>query len=428
MKIAILGFGVEGRCAFEYFSRRHPEAEIEVFDQARVESNVVKITTIRDFVGMDFSDFDLVIRSPSIRPDRIKARNLSSMTAQFFQKCPAKIIGVTGTKGKGTTCSLIKSILERAGKKVWLVGNIGVPALEVLDEIADNDIVVYELSSFQLWDLKKSPQVAVVVHIELDHQDVHKSFDEYLAAKSNIALWQDRNGKIVFDSSNDHAVAIAAQSVARKAPYPNRDLAHVENGAFYYGLKELCPTSVLNILGAHNVMNALAAISAVADWTLDEVAIRDGLHDFTGLPHRLKFVDEVDGVGYYDDSISTTAGSTIAAIKSFDRPEILILGGSPKGADFGELAQTVKDYRVKWVVLIGEEAVRLEQALNAVHYRKITNLGTAKTMREIVLETKKRAERGDVVLLSPACASFGMFKNYADRGDQFIQAVQGLSS
>ncbi|MDR2336789.1 MAG: UDP-N-acetylmuramoyl-L-alanine--D-glutamate ligase, partial [Candidatus Nomurabacteria bacterium] len=396
-------------------------------DQAQITSDVVKITTIKDFDEVDFADFDLVIRSPSIRPDRINAKNISSVTIEFFKKCPAKIIGVTGTKGKGTTCSLIKSILEKAGKKVWLVGNIGVPALEILSEITKNDIVVYEMSSFQLWDLKKSPHVAVVVHVELDHQDVHNSFDEYMIAKSNIALWQNRSDKIVFYSLSSDVVAIAQKSVAQKIPYPNHNLAHVENGFFYYGVKELCPTSVMSIIGKHNIMNALAAISAVANWTLDENAIAEGLHDFTGLPHRLKYVDGVDGVGYYDDSISTTPGSAIAAIESFDRPKILILGGSYKGADFGVLAKTVAERKVKWVILIGDEAPRLEKSLADVNYTKITNFGTKKTMREVVLEAKSRGKSGDVVVLSPACASFGMFKNYADRGDQFIQAVHGLA-
>jgi UDP-N-acetylmuramoylalanine--D-glutamate ligase len=309
---------------------------------------------------------------------------------------------------------------------MWLVGNIGVPALSVVDEIAENDVVVYELSSFQLWDLKKSPHVAVVVHIEQDHQDIHKSVEEYVAAKSNIAVWQNRDDKIVFDSTSEQSVAIAEKSVARKVPYPEVNLAHVENGYFYYGLKRLCPTSVMSILGGHNIMNALAAISAVAEWTLEDGVIAEGLHAFTGLPHRLKFAGEVAGVGYYDDSISTTVGSAIAAIKAFDRPEILILGGSSKGADFDELAKVVAEHKVKWVILIGDEAERIREALEKVKYQHITNFGKTKTMREVVLEAQKQAESGDVVVLSPACASFGMFKDYADRGDQFIRAVGEL--
>ncbi|MCL1840074.1 UDP-N-acetylmuramoyl-L-alanine--D-glutamate ligase [Candidatus Saccharibacteria bacterium] len=411
-RVAILGYGVEGQSVERYF---RGWAEIKVFD----EKNGV------DFEKLDFSEFDYVFRSPSVRPDRIETERLSdgskysfdrvtSATRYFFEKCPAKIIGVTGTKGKGTTCSLIAEILKAAGRKVWLVGNIGAAALDVLDEISGDDIVVYELSSFQLWDMTRSPHVAVVVHMESDHMDVHKDMAEYAAAKGNIARWQREDDVVVYDKTNPMSTEIAELSQGQKVGYPTGEFEELLNK--------------LVIPGEHNRMNGEAAILAVrAVGVEDEKAIADGLGSFTGLPHRLKFVREVEGVKYYDDSISTTPGSAIAAIRAFAEPKILILGGSSKGADFHGLAEVVRDGNVKKVVLVGPEGEKLEQDLIGAGYEKIVRVTEVPyDMKNVVKITTETAEDGDVVILSPACASFDSFKNYADRGDQFIAAVEAI--
>jgi UDP-N-acetylmuramoylalanine--D-glutamate ligase len=344
-----------------------------------------------------------------------------------LKECPAPVIGVTGTKGKGTTCSLIKAILDASGKRAWLVGNIGLSGLDVLGQIKPEDVVVYELSSFQLWDADVSPHVAVVLGIEPEHLDVHKDLNDYISAKANIAKHQKTEDLLVYKNGNQYAEQIAQLSSGTKVDYPNEATAHVRDGMFYYGVQELCSTGALKLPGAFNRENACAAINAVWPWVKDGNNIERGLESFHGLPHRLKFVKSVNDVSFYDDSIATTPGSAIAALSAFEQPKVIILGGSYKGATYDELAQKLAESEtVRRVILIGSEAPKIEAALKNVGFARYNNLGMSVTMTDIVKSAAAAAEPGDAVILSPSCASFDMFKNYADRGDQFIQAVQNL--
>lgn len=408
MKIAIAGYGIEGKANFEYWNMAGNELTI-VDEREAVDGLPQGAATILGAGAFSqLADFDLIVRSPSIHPGKLPyGDKVWSATNEFFAKCPAPIIGVTGTKGKGTTSSLIASILKAAEKTVHLVGNIGVPALEELPKITPNDIVVFELSSFQLWDLKKSPHVAVVLGIEPDHLDVHATMEEYVAAKANITLNQAKDDVLVFNESNDIASRIAEDSRAQKIPYPF-DMSRFADA--------------LVIPGGHNVENAAAAIAAVHGYVRDEAVIRKGLASFTGLPHRLKFVREVNGVRFYDDSISTTPGSAIAAVRSFKQPLLLILGGQEKGADYNELMQVCHDEQVS-VIAIGRNGEYIAE-LAAIHG---VECGIESgDMNDIVRRALMEAKAGSVVILSPASASFDMFKNYADRGDQFIAAVKAL--
>jgi len=427
MKIAIAGYGVEGQENFRYWSGQ-PGNEITIVDEkgagAPIPEGVASI--VGDGAFNQLNGFDLVIRTAGLAPSKIVTDGkIWSATNEFFEKSPAPIIGVTGSKGKGTTSSLIASILEDAGRKVWLVGNIGLPALSVLDQIKPEDIVVYELSSFQLWDLKKSPAIAVVLFIEQEHLDVHASMEEYVEAKAQITRHQTADDILIYNAHNQYSRQIAEGSLAQLFPYPFETAAHVVDGWFYYGQQQLFSVDTLSIPGAHNIDNALAAIDAVWPFTEDVGAIENGLSDFTGLPHRLAFVKNVNGVEYYDDSIATTPSSAIAALRAFaNQPKVIILGGSSKGSDFNELAMELTQHDAQ-AVLIGDEADHIANSLNAAGFTKYEIIENATAE----LFTKKAAELakpGGVVLLSPAAASFGLFKNYADRGDQYIAAVNSL--
>ena len=414
MKIVIAGYGVEGQSSLRYFQKEFPEASFLVADERdRVDGLPDDVGYQVGFAGLN--DADLIIRSPSLSPEKIKTSGrIWSATNEFFDKCPAPIIGVTGTKGKGTTCSLIAAILRQSGQTVHLVGNIGVPALDVLPKIKKTDIVVYELSSFQLWDLKKSPHIAVVLMIEPDHLNVHADFGDYLAAKRNIARFQSQEDYVIYNSQNDFSGEIAASSPAQKKEYP------------FYITNDII--SAIRLPGKHNIDNVCAAILAAkaiqSDITNDE--IKAGLSDFTGLPHRLKFVAEKNGVKYYDDSISTTPGSTIAALKAFTEPKILILGGSDKGADYTELAQEIARQQMRAVIVNGANA---SEIIEILHKNKVScqavQLEMA-SMPTVVEAVVNQAQPGDVVILSPAAASFDMFKSYNDRGEQFVAAVENL--
>lgn len=431
MKIAIAGYGLEGKASFSYWNK--PKHELTIVDERESIDDLPE--GVPTMLGADafakLGGFDFVIRTAGLAPSKIVTDGkVWSATNEFFAKCPASIIGVTGTKGKGTTASLIASIAQAAGKTVHLVGNIGAPALEVLGAVAPDDIVVYELSSFQLWDVEKSPHIAVVLMIEPDHLDVHASFEEYVTAKANIRRYQQEDDYCIYHPTNkwSHQIATESNNEGNAARYGIADdgQVYVKENTFFIQDTVICRVDALQIAGLHNQQNACAAISAVLQAGIDLEAVEQGLRTFNGLDHRLKFVKEVNSIKYYDDSIATTPGSAIAAIKAFSEPKILILGGSSKGADFNELAQVAATSNVKHIFLIGEEATNLSVALNATGLTS-TVLDSTLTMNDIVEQTKNHATSGDVVILSPACASFGMFKNYADRGDQFIAAVQRLA-
>jgi len=430
MKIAIAGYGLEGKSNYAYWTQQYPDADITIVDEQNYAAEALPdeaSAILGEGAFQQLHDFDLVIRTAGLAPYKISTDGkVWSATNEFFEKCPAKIIGVTGSKGKGTTASLIDSILKAAGHKSWLVGNIGQPSLDVLSEIQPDDIVVYELSSFQLWDLERSPQTAIVTIIEPDHLDVHVDFEDYIAAKSNITKHQTVNDAAFYYPGNTYSQQIAeAGNGSQAAPYISATGVHVLGDYFYNDEQKICSVSALQIPGQHNVENACAALSAVISIEgVDSQAIEQGLHSFHGLPHRLHFVKEVNGVRYYDDSIATTPGSAIAALKAFDQPKVIILGGSFKGSDFSELAHEIRKHDVS-ALLMGDEALRISESFDAVEFTNYEVIENP-TMTRVITRAHEIANSGSVVLLSPAAASFGLFKNYSDRGEQFIAAVEAL--
>jgi UDP-N-acetylmuramoylalanine--D-glutamate ligase len=429
MKIAIAGFGVEGQSSYDYWSKQS-DAELTIVDQneaLEVPEGVATITGPDAFERL--SGFDLVIRSAGLAPYKIKTDGkLWSATNEFFAKCPAPIVGVTGTKGKGTTSSMIASMFEASGRKTWLVGNIGIAAISVLPEIQPEDIVIYELSSFQLWDIQASPHVAVVLGIEPEHLDVHRDMADYVAAKGNIRRYQKDNDICIFNSGNDYARHISLLSeVGTTIPYglDEHNGGHVKEGMFYVGEHIICSVEELQLKGLHNQENACAAIAAAHELGLTNDDIAAGLRNFTGLPHRLEFVRTIEGVDYYNDSFSSSTPATVAAIRAFTQPEIVIVGGIDRGGDFEHLASELKQQsNIKKILLIGDIRHKLADVFGEAGLP--IEVLDAQTMSEIVHAAKASASSGDVIILSPGCASFDMFKNFSDRGDQFKEAVQSL--
>lgn len=442
MKIALVGYGVEGRASYRYFSRS-PENEIVVFDESSkrpsdLPNNALFVSGPEALEELREGSFDKVVRTPSFSPHKLAGvANITSGTREFFAECPAPIIGVTGSKGKGTISSLIYEMLKAAGKSVWLVGNIGKPALDVLPEVKPDDIVVYELSSFQLWDMDRSPHTAIISVVEPEHLDVHKDVDDYYQAKANIRRFQTIHDSCYYHPTNEVSRQLADtggphdpserelwRSKSSRYAIPDDGVVYVRENTFFIRSQQICPVSALQLIGQHNVENACAAICAVLDYTDDFAAIEQGLRNFKGLPHRLEFVREVEGVRYYDDSIATTPGSAIAALRSFEGPKILILGGSDKGADFKELAREVLKHDMRQVMTMGAMSEVIAHELRDAGFTGITMVDGA--MKEVIAEASRQALPGDVVILSPSCASFDQYKNYADRGEQFVTQVKNL--
>jgi UDP-N-acetylmuramoylalanine--D-glutamate ligase len=451
-KIAVLGFGAEGNASTEFLLSRG--AEVFVFEQkevARLDAEhqelAVDLTKrgakffFGDLESVDISALDLIVRSPGVplthpllAASRKAGLEVTSGTALFFDECMAPIIGITGTKGKGTTSSLIYAMLCADKRPTHLVGNIGEPALGVLQDISAKEIVVYELSSFQLIEVTKSPYIAVVLMITQDHLDFHITISEYERAKANIVRFQEGKDMVVANMDYEMSRRIGESSLAKKywisRRRPVAEGCFIEDGNIVLvrdGVKEvILPASEVALPGAHNLENACAAVMTAILVGVPIEAIQEVLRTFRGLPHRLQLVEEVQGIRYYDDSISTTPESAIAAIEAFDAPKILILGGSSKGADFGDLAKVIAaSTSMRAIIGVGEEWPRIKEQLQAFKNDLVLIEG-CNSMEEMVRSAKEVAKPGDVVLLSPACASFGMFKSYKDRGEQFVAAIKKI--
>lgn len=430
MKIALLGYGVEGQSAYHYYARKFPDARFEIYDNAPIAKYEIP-DEVKFTGGLEhFHDIkaDIIVRTPAITPSRVSGLGkVTSVTNDFFANCPAPIIGVTGTKGKGTTCSLIAEILKATGKKVWLVGNIGVPALDVLEKVQPGDIVVYELSSFQLWDLEISPHVAVILMIEPDHMDVHSSVVEYVWAKSHITLNQTKDDMVVYHPTNRFSAQIAEASPSiNKKRYASSEAAHVDGDEIVMENKIICKKAEAGLLGDHNIENICAAITAVWHFTQNVGLISKAVKNFHGLEHRLEFVRTVKGVKFYNDSFSSAPGATVAAIKSFQQPEIVIMGGYDKHVSFDDFAGEIKSIpNIKKIVLIGQTKQQMATSFKKAGISQFETLETT-NFKKIVNDVFVLAEAGDVVLLSPGCASFDMFDNFYERGNQFKEIVKNI--
>lgn len=446
-KIAILGFGVEGMSIAEFLKNSH--SQIVVLDEKKRADFDEKQLKAYEEHGIifqmgkieDLNGFDFVFRSPGFHPNNPaleKARKggieITSATKVFFDLCPCPIVGVTGTKGKGTTSTLIYEMLKSQGFDAYLGGNIGTPPLEFLPKLTKDSKVVLELSSFQLMDLEKSPHVAVMLMTTSEHLDYHKDVYEYVNAKRNIFRFQKESDFAVVNKDYPASNESDIESIG-KVYRVSREQG-VDQGCFVRGesivLKMndeeevILSTKDIALPGKHNLENVCASIVAALCAGCSMKSIIPVLKKFQGLPHRIEFIRLVKGVKYYNDSFSTTPETAIAAIEAFEEPKILILGGSSKNSDFSELGKVIRETKtIKAIIGIGIEWVRIKASINhqpaGVEY-----VEGLKTMDEIVKKAAELGTVGDVLLLSPGCASFDMFKSYKDRGEQFKSAVNSL--
>jgi UDP-N-acetylmuramoylalanine--D-glutamate ligase len=393
----------------------------------------------------NISSYDVVFRSPGLPVEQVeKALGavkqpplVTSATDLFLSMTEAIVIGVTGTKGKGTTSTMIGSILESAKRDVVVAGNIGKSIFSVIDQLTKDTVVVLELSSFQLEDIKHSPNIAVVLPIGEDHlkplseesPNYHKSVNDYVAAKAHITLYQSATDTIVFAADSPDATAVASISKAKKigvsqSAYQNHWNVG-SNGEVFHNGQPYIELTEAGLRGQHVFLNATMAIAAVTELGVGPEAVVEGLRAFKPLPHRLQDCGTFNDVRFVDDSYATNPEATIAALTAFTEPITLIAGGSSKGASFAQLAAAVAASSVKTVVLIGEEGPRLRQALQQAK-AELELFDGGQSMAEAVQVAHKQTQPGSVILLSPACASKDMFTNAADRGEQFQSAVTAL--
>ena len=383
---------------------------------------------------------DVIFRTPGLRPDVPeisacvqKGAVLTSEMEVFFQICPCPIIAVTGSDGKTTTTTIIAELLKKAGKRVWVGGNIGHPLLCEADGMLSTDFAVLELSSFQLMTMTQSPHIAVVTNLAPNHLDVHRDMAEYVAAKENIFTHQSREDIAIFNADN----AITAEQSTR-APGRARLFSRqgeVADGVFLRDEDIVCrsggherivmTTRDIKLPGVHNVENYMAAIAAMDGLVPDQV-IRIFAREFGGVEHRIELVRTYKGVRYYNDSIASSPSRAIAGLRSFSEKVIMIAGGYDKHIPFDVLGPEIVAH-VKLLVLCGATADKIRAAVeNASGYRPgHPEIIDAAPLAAAVQAARDWAQPGDVVTLSPACASFDQFKNFAERGDFFKAIVNG---
>ncbi len=434
LKIAILGFGREGRAVLKYIrnNKTYKNAEIFILDQNQSQSSEVaypkfyKMNSGPDYLK-NLKSFDLVFRSPGVPynlPEIQKAIGagvrFTSATKLFFEKAPCKIIGVTGTKGKGTTSTLIYKILKASGADAHLLGNIGKPAIEALPKLKKKSIVIFELSSFQLQDLETSPDVAVVLNIFPDHMDSHSNFEEYVHAKASIARYQKNNQHIFYFEDNKHSKSIGAQSDGIKHGISTSDF-------------KIFKAEDLKIPGAHNFKNAVMAANVALHLKIPKSIILKTVKNYKGLEHRLEFARSIKvgggKISFYNDSGGTNPHTAAAAVLAFKEPMILIAGGKDKNLDYAPLARALRDSKnCKTVILFGENKDKIKTALGRIMNKEFRIMEEA-TLESAVREAYKIIrsyiihDSRFIILFSPGAASFDMFKDYADRGEKFKQIV-----
>ena len=383
---------------------------------------------------LDGLQADIVYRTPGMHPAhpaleqlRSQGAYVTSEMADFFRLCPCPIIAVTGSDGKTTTTTLISEMLKAAGNRVWLGGNIGTPLLPLVRQMKQTDYAVVELSSFQLQDMESSPNRAVITNLSPNHLDVHKDMEEYIGAKKNIFLHQNANGLLILNADNAITAEMRGVGETRFFSRQGKDVrVRLENGIIYRCGEAVLETKDIILPGVHNIENYMTAIAAVEGLVSDDV-IRRVAATFGGVAHRIELVRIKDGVRYYNDSIASSPSRTIAGLRSFTEKVMLIAGGYDKNIPYDVLGPEVCRH-VKKLYLGGATGPKIRAAVeNCPEYDpSLLQIEDCGDFDGAVYAAVRDAKEGDIVLMSPASASFDQFKNFEVRGDHFKKLIKEL--
>ena len=450
-KVAIIGLGVSNIPLLDYFYQT--KSDISVFDnrnKEQLESEIIeKIEKydIHTYLGKEnlqhLKGFDIIFRSPSAMPfipeieEEIKRGAIVTSEIEMVLKLsPSKIIGVTGSDGKTTTTSLIYHIMKKGGYHCFLGGNIGTPLFTEIKNMRPEDVVVLELSSFQLMDMDISPMVSVITNVTPNHLNVHRSYEEYIEAKKNIFMYQKETGTVVLNYDNEITRSFAKDAKGKvlffssKGNIPNEGYVY-ENGIIKQcranGIREqLLSVKEIPLRGVHNYENICAALAATSS-LVDTKNQLQAIKKFKGVEHRIELVREINGVKWYNDSIGTSPSRTMAGLSSFDENIVLIAGGYDKHLDYAPIGKPIVD-KVGTLILMGATADKIEKAVQDELLRqgKQMPIYRCDTLEQTVNLAHEKAKPGDVVLFSPASASFDLFKNFEERGNLFKELVKKL--
>lgn len=435
-RILLVGFEATNQVFFSHLRATYPDLHVTIADK-NLEVELPDDPNISSQLGDGYlagiETFDVIVRSPGVRywPELEAVRErVTTATNLFFSTVrattKANIIGVTGTKGKSTTSSMLFELLQIAGYNALLVGNIGHQDWDYMDDIGDDTWIVYELSSYMLEDFESYPDIAVMLNIFPDHLDWHSDYESYVNAKAQITARQTEDNLLIFHALFDELVLISKHTQAFRMPVKVMNGLHWDTEWYYDGAKEIMKTSAVTLPGSHNKDNVLAVCAVAKALQIDYKHVEEMLKTFATLPHRLQTVATVDDVTYIDDAISTTPESTIAAVKTFENLGSIVLGGLDRGYDYDALAQLLTSRQVPVIMLLPGTRDKIKRALIRSNYAG--ELIEVADMTSTVENLAKHTPIDHVALLSTAAPSYDLFKDFEDQGLQFQTAIQKLQS
>ena len=428
-KIAIIGIGVSNIPLLDYLYNLG--CNVTIFSDNKIEYDISKYNYQVYEDGLtNLAGFDIIFRSPGCLPTRDEIKKeiargayVTTEVNEVVRLTPSKVIGITGSDGKTTTTTLINLILKSNGYKTFLGGNIGTPLFTKINEMTENDIVVLELSSFQLMDMTVSPDISVITNITPNHLDKHKNMEEYIESKCNIFKYP--GSLLILNEDCELTKSLKANRTIRYfSRYNKTNAFYVKDNAVYQEDKLIIDGQDIHIRGIHNLENIAASLSATID-LIDIGKAVNAIKEFNGVEHRIEYVRTINNVKWYNDSVSSSPTRTIAGLESFSEPIVLIAGGYDKNLDYTPLAKPILEH-VSKLILFGETKNKIYDAITKEKTNELIDIYVLNTLDEVVNKAKEVSTSGEIVLFSPASASFDMFKNFADRGNKFKELVNKL--
>jgi UDP-N-acetylmuramoylalanine--D-glutamate ligase len=438
--ILILGFGREGESTYNLLRKSFPELIIHIADKSEQIANRIKDDNTVLLTGDDYlssiNNCDLIFKSPgiSLKDVAFDRNKITSQTDLFLDFYSSQVIGITGTKGKSTTSSLIYHILKLYDNNVVLVGNIGIPPFDLIGEIDKNTKIVFELSSHQLEYISKGPHIAILLNYFQEHLDYYKSYEDYQLSKFNITLYQENSDNFIFNADDKLVLDIISQNKLERNYYGlslsnsqskgcwiENDTIFFSNGNESFSIMDF--KTEIYLKGEHNKRNILAAICASKILNVSDEIIKEGVTTFKGLEHRLEYIGEYNGVHYYNDSIATIPEATIEAVKALQNVNTLLLGGFDRGIDYNILAEFIASSHINNLIFLGDAGTRIMEGLKQYNVKGKFQ-AFVKDLEEAVKIAKEKTPKAGICLLSPAAASYDMFKNFEERGRVYKKLVK----
>lgn len=428
--ILILGFGIEGKSTYSFIRKHFPNKLITICDEKiGYENELIQDEHVKCIHGNEYlehtQDFDLIFKTPGISFKDIDISDfqdkITSELEMVLEFVNIFTIGITGTKGKSTTSSLMYSVLDKNGKNTMLLGNIGIPIFEKLDEMTEDTILVLELSSHALQYIKKSPNIAMLLNVFEEHLDHYKSYNEYIDAKYNVFKYQKEKGYALYNIDNEviskKELQTKASKIAISMEKENADVILKENKVYYRGKVVYVDDEKRHILGNHNLNNIMFVVTVSAILNLDFELTKQAIDEFMPLEHRMEYVGKFNNIEYYNDSIATIPEATINAIETLKNINTLIVGGKDRGVHLGKLIEYINNSKIENVICLPKTGEYIAQGIKNKQVYLVENLEQA------VKIAKEKTKKDTICLLSPAASSYGYFKNFKERGNLFKKYV-----